>query len=1091
MGGLGKTTLAQLVYKDDAVSRYFDLKAWVCVSEDFDILRLTKEILYSFRSESCDDNNTLNSLQEKLQITLSGKKFLLILDDVWCEKYDYWTDLRKPLESGALGSKIVVTTRNFGVASTMGTTPPYKLEELSCDACLHVFTHHALDATDFSKYPELEEFRQKVVNRCNGSPLAAKVLGGLLRTTRNRYEWEHVLNSKIFDIPEEKSSIFSVLKLSYNYLPSHLKRCFAYCSLFPKDNEFDEKNLVLLWMAEGLVQETKGKKPMEELGGDYFRDLLNRSFFQQSSSNESLFVMHDLMNDLAMWAAGDLCCRLEDQLGGSKQSEISTKVRHFSYIEYLNDCIQKFDEDVHLRTFLSLPLYNRYGFSNFDVKYCLFPQLRCLRVLSLSGTEIFELPSSIGDLKHLRYLNISYTEIRILPESISSLYNLQTLILTGRNSLTKLPEKIENLVNLRYLNISNANSIREMPARIAKLKSLRTLCFEDMVEWQDWIPCSVEGEEFPCLRELSIYNCPRLKGEFPHHLPSLKKLSIDACEQLVVSIPSHSVLQELIILGCKEVVHGSVKVEKLIIKNCEKLTSLCEDELMSFVTLEIEIKSCQSLVNIKLKSTLRTLTIEDCNALESLQFVMDECEEFSCLREPSISNCPRLEREFPHHLPLLKKLSIFACEQLVVSIPSHSVLQELIILECKEVVHGFVKVEKLIIKFCEKLTSLCEDGLMSFATLEIEIQSCQSLVNIKLKSTLRTLTIEDCSALESLQFVMDEGGASSTSSLLMNEENLSCIGNNNAPLLEHLEISDCPSLKCVSTIVDLTAMLERLDITRCPNLTSLSSKDTLPTTLKVLTLSDCPKLKSIVDKLDKDTLLEDLIIYSCEKLRCLPRGLHELCHLKKIVIYRCNSLISLGDLLPTNLRSLEIEYCEKLEALPNNIHNLNFLQDLLIRDCPSIVSFPEEGFPTDLRKLRLIGANLCKQVFELGLHRLTSLTSLEIRNGIMDSFPEEEDGKTMLMLPTSLTTLRFYNFPNLLFLSWKFFQNLSALEQISIRECPKLASLSEKCFPPSLQQLEIRDCPVLKQNCEKDKGIMWSKIANIPSVKIDGWEQQK
>ena len=141
--------------------------------------------------------------------------------------------------------------------------------------------------------------------------------------------------------------------------------------------------------------------------------------------------------------------------------------------------------------------------------------------------------------------------------------------------------------------------------------------------------------------------------------------------------------------------------------------------------------------------------------------------------------------------------------------------------------------------------------------------------------------------------------------------------------------------------------------------------------------------------------------------------------------------------------------------------------------------------------LWLSGANLCKQVFELGLHRLTSLTYLEIGNGIMDSFPEEEDGKTMLMLPTSLTRLRFFSFPNLLFLSWKFFQNLSALEEISIGWCRKLASLSEKCFPPSLQPLYISFCAVLKQNCEKDKGIMWSKIANIPSVKIDRVEQQK
>ena len=209
MGGLGKTTLAQLVYRDDEVSSYFDLKAWVCVSGDFDIVRLTKEILHSVdTSESCHDNNNLESLQGKLEEKLSGKKFLLILDDVWNENYEFWTELRKPFDSGAQRSKIVVTTRNDGVSSIMRTTPPYKLRELSRDACLRVFTHHALEKTDFSEYPELEEFGQKIVDRCKGAPLAAKALGGLLRTKRDHYEWEHVLYSKIWDIPQEKSSIF-------------------------------------------------------------------------------------------------------------------------------------------------------------------------------------------------------------------------------------------------------------------------------------------------------------------------------------------------------------------------------------------------------------------------------------------------------------------------------------------------------------------------------------------------------------------------------------------------------------------------------------------------------------------------------------------------------------------------------------------------------------------------------------------------------------------------------------------------------------------------------------------------------------------
>ncbi|KAL4601118.1 hypothetical protein ACB092_11G249100 [Castanea dentata] len=478
MGGLGKTTLAQLVYNDDIVSRYFDLKAWACVSDDFDMVRVTKVILQSLIAPEIYDVNDLNLLQVKLKEKLFGKKFPFILDDVWNEDYDNWTKLRSPFEFGAPGSKIIVTTRNYGVSSTMGTTPTYELKVLSNNACWRIFTQHTLGATNFTMHPELEEIGRKILYRCKGSPLAAKVLGGLLRTTNNHDEWKNVLHSKICDIPEEKSNILSILKLSYKYLPSHLKRSFAYCSLFPKDYEFEKQELVMLWMAEGLVQETKTTKSMEEIGSEYFRDLLMRTFFQRSNSNESLFVMHDLINDIAQLAARGLCYRLEDTVSGNKQSEISTKVRHFSYIRFVFDEIKKFEvfpKDRHLRTFLPLPIEKRGYLTNY-VLSCLLPQSRYLRVLSsLSGYEIFELPNSISDLKHLRYLNLSNTSIRRFPESTSFLYNLQTLILKGCSHLTTLPKKFGNLVNLRHLDISDVNSIKEMPVGIEELKSLQTL----------------------------------------------------------------------------------------------------------------------------------------------------------------------------------------------------------------------------------------------------------------------------------------------------------------------------------------------------------------------------------------------------------------------------------------------------------------------------------------------------------------------------------------------------------------------------------------------------------------------------------------
>ncbi|KAK9213895.1 hypothetical protein WN944_005881 [Citrus x changshan-huyou] len=186
MGGLGKTTLAQLVYNDKQVLDHFNLKAWTCVSDDFDVIRLTKTILTSIVADQNVDNLNLNSLQEKLNKQLSGKKFLLVLDDVWNRNYDDWDQLRRPFEVGAPGSKIIVTTRNQEVAKIMGTVPAYQLKKLSDNDCLAVFVQHSLGTRDFSLQKSLEEIGKKIVTKCDGLPLAAQTLGGLLRGNLDR-----------------------------------------------------------------------------------------------------------------------------------------------------------------------------------------------------------------------------------------------------------------------------------------------------------------------------------------------------------------------------------------------------------------------------------------------------------------------------------------------------------------------------------------------------------------------------------------------------------------------------------------------------------------------------------------------------------------------------------------------------------------------------------------------------------------------------------------------------------------------------------------------------------------------------------------
>ena len=213
--------------------------------------------------------------------------------------------------------------------------------------------------------------------------------------------------------------------------------------------------MVLLWMAECLIMPREGRKQMEDFGKESFRNLLLRSFFQQLFNDKSRFVMHDLINDLAQQVAGDTCFRLEDKIEGNNEGKPSTKARHSSYLVGEYDGIQKFEvfyDLTCLQTFLPLMLPKQGNCHlTHTVPSKLLPKLRWLRVLSLNGYYISELPESIGDLKHMRFLDLSHTKIKSLLESVGTLYNLQALILETCFNLNKPPSTIGNLVNLRHL----------------------------------------------------------------------------------------------------------------------------------------------------------------------------------------------------------------------------------------------------------------------------------------------------------------------------------------------------------------------------------------------------------------------------------------------------------------------------------------------------------------------------------------------------------------------------------------------------------------------------------------------------------------
>ncbi|XP_039163187.1 putative disease resistance RPP13-like protein 1 [Eucalyptus grandis] len=333
MGDVGKTAMAQRLYNDPKMNSYFERKAWVCVSDVFDVLDITKTILQSITGLPCEGND-LNRLQVKLKDDLSGKKFLVVLDDVWNEKYGEWTSLLKPFEVGAKGSKIIITTHNHPVVSITGASP-YPLKELSVDNCTNLLAYHALEARNFERHSHLEIVGKKIAEKCRGLPLAAKISGGLLRNKENPDEWEDILNNKIWDVASAKNDeVLPALKLSYVHLPSYLKRCFTYCAIFPKDYEFERDELVLLWMAVGFLDGRKAKENILRSGRKYFDELVSRSFLQQSSVDTSKFVMHDLLNDLAKSIADVTCFTFEESQVVSDEDDASfkEKARYASFV---------------------------------------------------------------------------------------------------------------------------------------------------------------------------------------------------------------------------------------------------------------------------------------------------------------------------------------------------------------------------------------------------------------------------------------------------------------------------------------------------------------------------------------------------------------------------------------------------------------------------------------------------------------------------------------------------------------------------------------------------------------------------------------
>ncbi|TYI48295.1 hypothetical protein E1A91_D13G237500v1 [Gossypium mustelinum] len=660
LGGLGKTTLAQLVFNDDRVTRLFPLKIWICVSEEFDLSRLLKLIIESVNAEVRCDDLTLEALQARLRSLLNYKKFLLVLDDVWNENKAKWVELRNLLRStdGFSPSKIIVTTRSLNVALIMSSIPPYMLKGLPLEDCLTLFTKWAFNDGDGRHYPNLIRIGEEIVKKCKGVPLAVRTLGSLLFQKTDESEWIYIRESEIWRLEQHENDILPVLKLSYNHLPSHLQRCLAFLSLYKKDEIYYSEKVIRLCMANGLLEHSKQNQEREDVGKRYLNELLSRCLIQMEQDYWLFFTfkMHDLVHDLALDVSQKECKTVN-----SETEMVDENVRHLLLCdEKLVGVPHVLEEMKNVRTVIIQDASKRPKRSEIVDKSLInlcVSNFKYLRALELRNSPLMALPNSIGTLKHLRDLDlVGCSSIRELPRSFDKLRSLQSLNL-GNTGLKQLPDSVQRLIELRHLVITiEATHLKEIRAGFwTSLKYLELRC------------CM----ELECLREGMQY------------LKSLRTLVVSSCVKLVSLPRSLKFLANL---------------EDLIIVMCHLINLKMEPE-------EEEDKDLQL--------SLKTLSLFGLDALRDLPRLLLQGSS-STLQQLRIVFCPKLS-VLPAWLPnltSLQKLEIVNCRNLSAlpeGIDRLTNLRELTIQRCPELSkryrenggedwHKIAHIQKVVIK---------------------------------------------------------------------------------------------------------------------------------------------------------------------------------------------------------------------------------------------------------------------------------------------------------------------------------------------------------------------------------------------------------
>ncbi|KAL6865272.1 hypothetical protein ACP4OV_016423 [Aristida adscensionis] len=474
VAGVGKTALARFVFHHAASRAEFAVRAWVHVAG---ALRPRKQLVDQMVRAILGHEHDVSdgdAGRELLVERLAGKRILLVLDDVADVAADRWGDLMEALRPAARQSLIMVTTQSEAVATAIATTATLTLEPLEFTDYFKMFKHFAFgDADEGEECTVLgdddnveeelspaEQAAAELAKKMAGLPLPARAIGRALHSRRadadEASHWNSVLENELWDVAGEVSP---ALWLSYRHLDPRLKQCFAYCAVFPGDHAFGKEELVQMWVAQGYVYSDRAAARLEDVGGEFFDELVRRCFFQPIGDNK--YVVHNLMQEMARAVATSRFFTITEISADVPQDVHHLTVRTTNLSKLKNDLAllqisPPLDHHVlhQVRTVLFFADFSNESdeFSEFLAE--LFAVAKSVRVLGLARTGITNLPEEIGLLRRLRYLDLSGNRIDDLPETLCQLHLLQVLDVRCNSPSLHAPNGVTSLIHLRHLHAS-------------------------------------------------------------------------------------------------------------------------------------------------------------------------------------------------------------------------------------------------------------------------------------------------------------------------------------------------------------------------------------------------------------------------------------------------------------------------------------------------------------------------------------------------------------------------------------------------------------------------------------------------------------